>query len=203
MLHMPVLRSCGRLAAKPCPMHSSLAADIMRTSRARGHRPFLGQLQDGSEAPIVMCLRCGSYTETGFRGCLTSGAHCPGRMSKGSAHRASRFKRGLHPKRKEEIHGPWPGVPALEVLLTNCLRQGGGDSPDSVVDGAFPKAADQKVIAEALHADFNDPEGPEGRPDEPEVEPVVSAFEAPPEEGFMWAPEGLEGPPPDMWDMEP
>ena len=50
---------------------------------------------------------------------------------------------------------------------------------------------------------FNDPEGPEGRPDEPEVEPVVSAFEAPPEEGFMWAPEGLEGPPPDMWDMEP
>ena len=127
-------------------------------------------------------------------------------MSKGSAYRASRFKRGLHPKRNEEVHGPWPGVPALEVLLTGCQRQEGerAEASCSLVEGAFPQAADQEVIAAALHAEFNDPEGPEGRQDEPEVEPVASAFEVPPEEGFMCsAPEGGEGPPPELWDMEP
>ena len=129
-------------------------------------------------------------------------------MSKGSAHRASRFKRGLHPKRKESIHGPWPGVPALESLLMG--RDGGpggeraGTSKD-VQDFALPAAADQTVIAKALHG-FDDPEGPEGTmQDEPEVELAACAFEVPPEEGLLGVVpgDGGEGPPPEPGEWEP
>ena len=104
------------MAARTCLRQSLLGAEVMERARTSGHRPFLGQLQDGSEAPVVLCSLCGSYSETGLRGSIANRVPCKGRMSKGSAHRAARFARGFHPKRKEAIDGPWPGIPAMQVL---------------------------------------------------------------------------------------
>ena len=151
-----------------------------------------------------MCLRCGSYSETGLRGCLTSGAACSGRMSKGSAHRASRFKRGLHPKRNEDISGPWPSVPAQMVLLSDCRRQDRESTQPDAEEATLPKAMGQKAIAAALHVIFDDPEGPEGKPDEDEDDhPVGHAFEEPPGDCFMSGgpAAGVGEPPPEFFDM--
>ena len=68
----------------------------------------------------------------------------------------------------------------------------------------MPKATGQEAIAAALHADFNNPEGPESRPDVDEEDPVVSAFEEPPDEcGMHSLPEGVGEPPPEAWVMQP
>ena len=154
----------------------------------RGHgesqeeRPsaFFGQLQDGSEAPVVLCSLCGSYSETGLRGSIANSVPCKGRMSKGAAHRASRFARGLHPKRKECIDGPWPGVPALQVLCGKDTNLE-GETPDALIEAGLP-AADA--------CGFDDPVGPDGWPDEAECEAAPEflsqgpAFDEPPEGPF-------------------
>ena len=156
----------------------------MERARKSGHRPFLGQLQDGSEAPVVLCSLCGSYSETGLRGSIANSVPCKGRMTKGSAHRASRFARGLHPKRKECIDGPWPGIPALQVL---CGKP-------TLLEGEVLGVSDEAGLPSADACGFDDPEGPDSRPDEAELEaapdglPHGPAFDEPPGDPFLSPP---------------
>ena len=128
----------------------------------------------------MLCSLCGSYSETGLRGSIANSVPCKGSISKGSAYRASRFARGLHPKRKEAIDGPWPGIPALQVLRGNAMNLE-GEAPGLSVEAGLPVAA---------ACGFDDPDGPDSRPDEaeleaaPDVVPQGPAFEEPPGDLF-------------------
>ena len=95
------------------------------------------------------------------------------------SHRVSRFARGLHPKRKEAIDEPWPGVPALEVLLGDVRQHWSEVAPAAGPEASLPRAADPRVCL-AVQADFDDPDGPESRPDEDVRDPVEPAFAEPP-----------------------
>ena len=126
--------------------------------------------------PIACCRSCGCYSSHAAVGLSKV---CDGGL-RGRRSKLRRFMRGLHPKRKDTIDGPWPGVPALEMLCGDVQRHWTEQTPAAGPEASLPRAADPEVFALGVQAGFDDPDGPGDRPDEDASDPVEPAFAEPP-----------------------